>query len=181
MLMLTTNLEALLSPECNVLAPENQKLMSPLLSMVSHCIHSFSTVSLIDVHKLIFYFTVALFFYISANGILNVTARDQVTGAEARAEIKAEKGRLTTEDIDKMIADAERYRAQDEELSQKMAYKTALEEALFTVQSKVAETNKPNEMKELADLMVRRAFVRSSSRLCFFSILGMTFVSRLYL
>ena len=34
-----------------------------------------------------------------------------------------------------------------------MEYKTALEEALFTVQSKVAETNKTNEVKELADLM----------------------------
>ena len=52
-----------------------------------------------------------------------------------------------------MIADAERYRAQDEELAEKTAYKTALEEALFTVQSKVAESNKPNEVKELADLM----------------------------
>ena len=52
-----------------------------------------------------------------------------------------------------MIADAEKYRAQDEELSEKTAYRTALEEALFTVQSKVAETNKANEVKELADLM----------------------------
>jgi heat shock protein 1/8 len=92
-------------------------------------------------------------FALDANGILNVSARDQVTGAEARAEIKAEKGRLTSDDIDKMIADAEKYRAQDEELAEKTAYKTALEEALFTVQSKVAETNKPNEVKELADLM----------------------------
>ncbi|KAL3772960.1 hypothetical protein ACHAWO_008690 [Cyclotella atomus] len=92
-------------------------------------------------------------FALDANGILNVSARDQVTGAEARAEIKAEKGRLTSDDIDKMIADAERYRAQDEELAEKTAYKTALEEALFTVQSKVAESNKPNEVKELADLM----------------------------
>jgi L1 cell adhesion molecule like protein len=92
-------------------------------------------------------------FALDANGILNVSARDQVTNAEARAEIKAEKGRLTSDDIDKMIADAEQYRAQDEELNAKMEYKTALEEALFTVQSKVSETNKPNEVKELADLM----------------------------
>ena len=92
-------------------------------------------------------------FALDANGILNVTARDQVTQAEANAEIKAEKGRLTSDDIDKMIADAEQYRAQDDELNEKIAYKTAFEEALFTVQSKVAETNKPNEVKELADLM----------------------------
>ena len=50
-------------------------------------------------------------FALDANGILNVSARDQVTQAEARAEIKAEKGRLTTDDIDKMIADAEMQRS----------------------------------------------------------------------
>ncbi|KAL7543260.1 hypothetical protein ACHAXR_012762 [Thalassiosira sp. AJA248-18] len=92
-------------------------------------------------------------FALDANGILNVSARDQVTNAEATAEIKAEKGRLTSDDIDKMIADAEQYRAKDEELNEKTEYKTALEEALFTVQSKVAETNKAPEVKELADLM----------------------------
>lgn len=92
-------------------------------------------------------------FALDANGILNVSARDQITNAEARAEIKAEKGRLSADDIDKMIADAEQYRVQDEQLNEKMEYKTALEEALFTVQSKVAETNKSNEVKELADLM----------------------------
>lgn len=41
-------------------------------------------------------------FSLDANGILNVSARDQVTNAEARAEIKAEKGRLTSDDIDKV-------------------------------------------------------------------------------
>lgn len=92
-------------------------------------------------------------FSLDANGILNVSARDQVTNAEARAEIKAEKGRLTSDDIDKMIADAERYRDQDDELNEKVEYKAAFEEALFTVQSKVQETNKANEVKELADLM----------------------------
>lgn len=92
-------------------------------------------------------------FTLDANGILNVRALDQITNAEARAEIKAEKGRLTSDDIDKMIDDAEKYRTQDDELNAKVEYKSALEEALFTVQSKVAETNKSNEVKELADLM----------------------------
>jgi len=92
-------------------------------------------------------------FALDANGILNVRALDQITNAEARAEIKAEKGRLTSDDIDKMIDDAEKYRTQDDELNAKVEYKSALEEALFTVQSKVAETNKSNEVKELADLM----------------------------
>merc|ERR1712194_238142 len=91
-------------------------------------------------------------FSLDANGILNVSARDQITNAEAKAEIKAEKGRLTSDDIDKMIADAEQYRVKDDELNDKVAYKTAFEEALFTVQSK-HDGMKNNEVKELADLM----------------------------
>ena len=92
-------------------------------------------------------------FSFDANGILNVGARDQVTGAGARAEIRAERGRLTSDDIDKMIADAEKYRANDDELNARAEYRTRIEEALFTAQSRVAETSKPNEMRELSELM----------------------------
>ena len=48
-----------------------------------------------------------------SNGILAVTAMDKVTGAQANAEIKADRGRLTDTDIERMIADAERYREED--------------------------------------------------------------------
>merc|ERR1711957_590847 len=74
-------------------------------------------------------------FALDANGILNVSARDQVTDAE----------------IDKMINDAERDRAQDEELSSKVAYRTALEEALFTAQKSVKQGSA--DEVELCDLM----------------------------
>jgi heat shock protein 1/8 len=93
-------------------------------------------------------------FALDSNGILNVSARDQITRAEANAIIKAEKGRLTPEDIERMIADAEYYRAQDEAVAQKAAYRTALEEALYTAQSSTkARSTNPAVNKELADLM----------------------------
>ena len=38
---------------------------------------------------------------------------------------------MTSDDIDKIVADAEQYRAKDDELNEKVDYKTALEEALF--------------------------------------------------
>jgi len=90
-------------------------------------------------------------FSLDSNGILSVSARDQVTGAEATATIKAEKGRLTEEEVDRMIADAERYRAQDEELALKTAYKAALEEALFSAQSKASGDSEMHELEELMD------------------------------
>jgi len=58
---------------------------------------------------------------------------------------------LSEKDIENMIADAEKYFREDEELNQKVKYKSLLEETIFTVQSKVAETN--HHEKELADLM----------------------------
>merc|ERR1719183_49119 len=88
-------------------------------------------------------------FSLDANGILTVSAKDQITNAEATATIKAEKGRLTPEDIERMIEDAEKYRAEDEDLAVKMAYKTSLEEALFTAQSKADDT----DMVELENIM----------------------------
>jgi len=53
-----------------------------------------------------------------------------------------------------MIANAEYYRAQDEAVAQKAAYRTALEEALYTAQSSAkARSTNPAVNKELADLM----------------------------
>jgi L1 cell adhesion molecule like protein len=92
-------------------------------------------------------------FALDANGILNVSAKDQVTGAEANATIKAEKGRLTEDEIDRMVEDAEKYRLQDAQLMKKMAYKTALEEALFTAQSKAESAGDIRELEEIIDWM----------------------------
>lgn len=59
-------------------------------------------------------------FALDANGILAVTAQDTVTGAKAGAEIKAKDGRLSPEEIDRMVQDAEKHRAQDDELADKV-------------------------------------------------------------
>jgi len=72
-------------------------------------------------------------FQLDANGILEVSARDKVTGAIANAEIKADRGRLTEEDIERMVADAEKYREEDEALARKLHLRNSLEEAVFSV------------------------------------------------
>ena len=70
-------------------------------------------------------------FSINADGILQVSAKDRVTEAEAKAEIKAESGRLTKEEIENMVNEAEKYRSADEDLASKHALKSALEESIF--------------------------------------------------
>lgn len=52
---------------------------------------------------------------------------------------------------DRMIADAERYRAKDQELATKTAYKYALEEALFTAQSSASDEAVTGDLEDLMD------------------------------
>lgn len=53
-------------------------------------------------------------FEVNTSGLLTVTAKDKVTGAESNVEIQHDRGRLSSEDIDRMVAEAERLRAEDE-------------------------------------------------------------------
>ena len=92
-------------------------------------------------------------FALDANGILEVTATDKVTGAAANAQIKADRGRLTDDDIDRMIADAEKYRAEDEALAKKLHLRNALEEAVYSIKSSLVEKNDVLGISDLGDIL----------------------------
>jgi heat shock 70kDa protein 1/2/6/8 len=92
-------------------------------------------------------------FALDANGILSVTAMDKVTGAQAKADIKADRGRLTDSDIERMIADAERYREEDMALARKIHLRNALEEAVYTIKSDLTERNDIAGITELDDII----------------------------
>ena len=53
-------------------------------------------------------------FDIDANGILNVHAVEKSTGREQKITIKNDKGRLSADEIERMVQDAERYKNEDE-------------------------------------------------------------------
>merc|ERR1711990_874265 len=60
-------------------------------------------------------------FDIDANGILNVSAMDKSTGKENKITITNDKGRLSKDDIEKMVNDAEKYKAEDEKQKEKIS------------------------------------------------------------
>jgi L1 cell adhesion molecule like protein len=60
-------------------------------------------------------------FDLDANGILNVSAKESSTGKSERITIQNDKGRLSKEEIDRMLADAEKYRAEDEKQKEKVS------------------------------------------------------------
>jgi len=76
-------------------------------------------------------------FNIDANGILNVTACDKASGKSGAITITNDKGRLTKEEIEKLVADAERYKAQDEKMRNRIEMKTGLESYCYQMRQQL--------------------------------------------
>ncbi|XP_064392677.1 heat shock 70 kDa protein 1-like [Halichondria panicea] len=77
-------------------------------------------------------------FDIDANGILNVSAKDQSTGKKNEITIN-DNGKLSKEDIEKMLFDAQKYKADDEAQQQRIEARNKLESYAFSVQSAARE------------------------------------------
>jgi L1 cell adhesion molecule like protein len=74
-------------------------------------------------------------FDVNADGIMNVTAQEKSTGNIKKITIKNEKGRLSQEQIDKMVSDAEKFKEQDEKVKKRVEAKNGLEGYLFGVRN----------------------------------------------
>merc|ERR1711988_414669 len=74
-------------------------------------------------------------FDIDANGILNVSAADKGTGKSNKITITNDKGRLSKEDIEKMVSDAEKFKAEDEAMKNKIEAKNGLENYCFQMKT----------------------------------------------
>lgn len=66
-------------------------------------------------------------FEIDANSILNVMARELGSGIEQKITITADKGRLSKDEIDRMMNDAEQYQEQDKIAKENIDAKNTLE------------------------------------------------------
>merc|ERR1711904_443168 len=78
-------------------------------------------------------------FDIDANGILNVSAQDKSTGKSNQITITNEKGRLSQAEIDRMVQEAEKFRAEDEQNRSKVEAKNGLENYCFTMRNTLNE------------------------------------------
>merc|ERR1711923_683221 len=74
-------------------------------------------------------------FDIDANGILNISAVDKSSGKKENITITNDKGRLSAEEIEKMLADAEKYKADDDHQKERITAKNALESYCFNMKS----------------------------------------------
>ncbi|XP_045764178.1 heat shock protein 68-like [Maniola jurtina] len=72
-------------------------------------------------------------FDLDANGILNVSAKENSTGRSKNIVIKNDRGRLSQAEIDRMLAEAERYKEEDERQRERVSARNALESYVFSV------------------------------------------------
>ncbi|XP_025406046.1 heat shock protein 68-like [Sipha flava] len=90
-------------------------------------------------------------FDMDANGILNVSAKDNSSGRSKNIVIKNDKGRLSQAEIDRMLSEAERYKEEDERQKEKIAAKNQLESYVFNVKQALDDAgDKLNESEKNA-------------------------------
>ncbi|VDL19807.1 unnamed protein product [Hymenolepis diminuta] len=87
-------------------------------------------------------------FDIDANGILNVSAVDKSTGKENKITITNDKGRLSKEEIERMVIDSEKYKMEDEKQRDRVTAKNALESYAFTMKSTVEDEKVKEKISE---------------------------------
>jgi len=78
-------------------------------------------------------------FDMDANGILNVSAADKATGRANKITITNDKGRLSKEEIERMVNEAEKYRAEDEAATARIQAKNGLESFAFNIKNSLSD------------------------------------------
>ena len=78
-------------------------------------------------------------FDLDANGIMNVSALEKGTGKTNKIVITNDKGRLSKEEIERMLADAEKYKEEDEAEAGRIQAKNGLESYAYSLKNTVSD------------------------------------------
>merc|ERR1712153_29081 len=99
-------------------------------------------------------------FEVDANGILQVSAEDKGTGKAEKITITAEKGRLSEEDIERMVREAEEFADEDKLVKERIDSRNGLESYLYNLKNTLEDDEKgvsdnisPEDKKELQDMI----------------------------
>mmetsp|Transcript_61485 Transcript_61485/g.70504 ORF Transcript_61485/g.70504 Transcript_61485/m.70504 type:complete len:659 (+) Transcript_61485:492-2468(+) len=85
---------------------------------------------------------------IDANGILNVSAVEKGTGKTNKITITNDKGRLSKDDIEKMVQDAEKFKHEDELLKKKIEARNSLESTAYQMRNTVQDEKFKDKLTE---------------------------------
>jgi L1 cell adhesion molecule like protein len=79
-------------------------------------------------------------FDLDANGIMNVSALEKGTGKTNKIVITNDKGRLSKEEIERMLAEAEKYKAEDEAEAGRIQAKNGLESYAYSLKNTISDS-----------------------------------------
>ncbi|KAJ5911082.1 Heat shock 70 kDa protein [Penicillium subrubescens] len=82
---------------------------------------------------------IEVIFDLDANGIMNVSAVEKGTGKTNKITITNDKGRLSKEEIERMLAEAEKYKAEDEAEAGRIQAKNGLESYAYSLKNTLSE------------------------------------------
>tara|TARA_Y100001970_G_scaffold215428_1_gene263574 strand:+ start:7070 stop:8986 length:1917 start_codon:yes stop_codon:yes gene_type:complete len=85
---------------------------------------------------------------VDANGILNVSAVEKSSGKSEKIIVTNDKGRLTKEEIEKMVQEAEKYKEEDEIAQKQIESYNALETYMYQVKTTITEEKIKNNLNE---------------------------------
>jgi heat shock protein 1/8 len=92
---------------------------------------------------------------LDANGILNVSAVEKSSGKKNNIVIKNEKGRLSQDEIDRMVKEAEKYAEEDKKLKERVEAKNGLEGYLSGLKQAVNDSLKDKLPQEDKDMVMK--------------------------
>merc|ERR1711979_90752 len=87
-------------------------------------------------------------FDIDANGILNVSAIEKSTGKENKITITNDKGRLSKDEIERMVSDAEKFKSDDEARRDGIQAKNNLESYAYNIKSTIEDDKLKDKISE---------------------------------
>merc|ERR1712065_20841 len=90
-------------------------------------------------------------FEIDANGILNVGAEDKGTGKSEKITITNDKGRLSQEEIERMVEEAEEFAEEDKKVKERIDSRNSLETYAYNMKNTVSDSDKLGDKLEESD------------------------------
>jgi len=81
-------------------------------------------------------------FEVDANGILNVKAEDKASGKSEKITITNDKGRLSQEEIERMVREAEEFAEDDKKVKEKIDARNSLETYVYNMKNQVNDKDK---------------------------------------
>jgi len=90
-------------------------------------------------------------FEIDANGILNVGAEDKGTGKSEKIIITNDKGRLSQEEIERMVEEAEEFAEEDKKIKERIDSRNSLETYAYNMKNTVSDSDKLGDKLEESD------------------------------